>query len=192
MQINDREKWNNKFRSGNYINNKPAQVLTENLHLLPQTGTALDLACGLGANAIFMAKRGLTTHAWDTSDIALDMLHATTKQNGIRIIIERKDIIKNPPSAESFDVIIVSHFLERSIVSEIINALKKNGLLFYQTFTLNRLVDTGPRNMKYLLERNELLRLFTSLSVLHYIEYDQVGNLDSGNRNEAMLVAQKM
>ncbi|MGK0297443.1 MAG: tellurite methyltransferase [Gammaproteobacteria bacterium] len=191
MLINDRDKWNNKFRSRKNINDKPAQVLTENLHLLPQTGTALDLACGLGANAMLMAKRGLTTHAWDNSDVALDMLNATTKHNGIRICIEQKDIVKNPPCADSFDVIIVSHFLERCIVNQIINALKKNGLLFYQTFTRNKIVDSGPGNTEYLLERNELLRLFANLSILYYLEYDQVGNLESGNRNEAMLVAQK-
>jgi tellurite methyltransferase len=191
MLVNDREKWNTKFRSGKNIYDRPAQVLTDNIHLLPKTGTALDLACGLGANAILMAKSGLTTHAWDCSDVALDKLHTNTEKNGISICIEQKNIVKNPPTADSFDVIIVSHFLERCIVNEITNALKKNGLLFYQTFTRNKIADTGPGKTEYLLKRNELLGLFGSLSVLYYLGYDQVGSLESGNRNEAMLVGQK-
>ena len=41
----------------------PCQVLADNVHLLPTTGIALDLACGLGANALLLAQHGLTTYA---------------------------------------------------------------------------------------------------------------------------------
>ena len=48
-----------------------AEVLRENRFLLPVSGRALDLACGLGGNALFMAAAGLNVDAWDISGTAL-------------------------------------------------------------------------------------------------------------------------
>jgi len=46
------EKWNQRYREAAIKDAQPAQVLHENQHLLPGSGTALELACGLGANAM--------------------------------------------------------------------------------------------------------------------------------------------
>jgi tellurite methyltransferase len=191
MQNIECQKWNEIFKSEKLLGNDAAQVLVDNLHLLPQSGSALDLACGLGANAIQLAKHGLDTHAWDISDIALTKLRENTDNLRLRINIEHRDIISSPPIADSFDLIIVSHFLDRSIIKNIVNALRKNGLLLYQTFSLNKNNDVGPNNPNYLLQRNELLHLFLDLIIIYYSENDKMGNMDIGNRNEAMLIAQK-
>jgi tellurite methyltransferase len=192
MNDNDRQKWNNIFKSSKHDTDQAADVLTANLHLLPGSGTALDLACGLGANAILLAETGLSTHAWDISDVAIGKLQARAADAGLSIQLEQRDIIHNPPTAESFDLIIISRFLDRSIIDHIIRALKINGLLYYQTFTRNKSEKTGPENPDYLLGRNELLMLFESMTILFYREDDRVGDLGLGNRNEAMLVAQKL
>src|SRR5882724_1266274 len=47
------------------------QVLVENVHLLPTHGRALDVACGLGAGSIFLARHGLKVVAWDISPVAI-------------------------------------------------------------------------------------------------------------------------
>ncbi len=52
-----REKWN-RIYSQNRSPGSPSTVLTDNLHLWPSRGTALDLACGLGADSLFLAARG--------------------------------------------------------------------------------------------------------------------------------------
>ncbi len=173
----------------NLIN--PAEVLLQHTSLLPETGTALDLACGLGANAIYLAKHGLTTHAWDISTQAIDKLQTYCSENDITVIAEARDVEERPPEEESFDVICVSYYLERSIISNIIAALKPKGLLFYQTFVKESVTDTGPKNPAYRLGDNELLTLFSSLHILAYQDYGRVGNLNTGLRNIAMLVAQK-
>ena len=173
----------------NLIN--PAEVLLQHTSLLPETGTALDLACGLGANAIYLAKHGLTTHAWDISTQAIDKLQTYCSENDITVIAEARDVEERPPEEESFDVICVSYYLERSIISNIIAALKPKGILFYQTFVKESVTDTGPKNPAYRLQENELLTLFSSLHILAYQDYGRVGNLNTGLRNIAMLVAQK-
>jgi hypothetical protein len=52
-----KEKWNQIYRANN--GEKTAtSVLVEHAFLLPDSGVALDIACGLGANACFLAERG--------------------------------------------------------------------------------------------------------------------------------------
>ena len=192
MDDKNRQKWNSIVDAEGHDKSQAAQILTQNLHLLPQSGIALDLACGLGGNALLLAESGLNTHAWDISDVAISKLHSRAKIAGLDLYTQQRDIIHNPPDADSFDLILVSHFLERSIIPCIIKALKKNGLIFYQTFTREKLDETGPTNPEFLLERNELLKLFADLIILFYKEEHNVGNLAHGNRNEAMLIAQKL
>ena len=50
---------------------RPAAVLTEFDHLLPAGGDALDVACGLGGNALHLARCGLSTRAWDNATTAM-------------------------------------------------------------------------------------------------------------------------
>ena len=189
-QSDDRTKWNSRYAT-NLEMPPPAQVLTDNSHLLPQQGVALDLACGLGSNAIYLAKHGLISHAWDISDVAIEQLNATCNTLSLEIKTEVRDVSSNPPSKNSFDVIVVSRFLDRSLVQGLVDALKLGGFIFYQTFVVDKQPDIGPNNPEYLLKPNELLKLFQSLTVRVYREEGLEGNLAEGFRNEAMLVAQK-
>jgi SAM-dependent methyltransferase len=167
-------------------------VLVENSYLLPAGGVALDLACGLGANACLLARCGLDTVGWDYSRVAIDALTELAITTGLSLQGEVRDAIADPPQPGSFDVIVVSHFLERSLAPSLEAALRRGGLLFYQTFTRIRVDDGGPSNPAFRLDGNELLGLFSGLRVLVYREEGRVGDIRQGFRNEAMLVAQKV
>lgn len=187
------QQWNQRYRNDNPVDTpSPAFVLTENAHLLPERGNALDLACGLGGNALFMAKRGLQVVAWDYSRVAIEQLNQLAEHQKVSLQAEVRDVVMDPPEGQSFDVIAVSHFLDRSIISDLINTLKPGGLLFYQTFVQEKVNDTGPGNPDFLLKPNELLELFSSLRKLVYREEGLVGNIKQGFRNEAFLVAQQV
>jgi len=191
MADTDAEKWNAVYSAGGHARNEPAMVLKEFAHLLPDTGTALDLACGRGANALFLAKRGLNVHAWDISDAAIKILNE--KMNDLSLTFDTRicDVTEEPPKTDSFDVIVVSYFLDRNLIPAIIKALRKNGLLFYQTYIREFIDDTGPRNEDYRLAENELLHLCQGLHILLYREEGLVGNTQHGFRNEAMLIGQR-
>ena len=170
----------------------PAEVLARNRHLLPASGRALDLACGRGANALCLAGRGgLAVAAWDNSATALATLAFTARQHALHIACQRRDISRRPPKPDSFDVIVVSRFLDRGLMADIKRALRQHGLIFYQTFTKEKVDDRGPRNPAYLLDKNELLGFFNDWPLLYYREEGQTGDLRRGFRNQAMLVAQK-
>jgi tellurite methyltransferase len=185
-----RAKWDSRYRESDRIP-LPAQVLTDNCHLLPPQGRALDLACGLGANAIFLAERGLEVSAWDLSSVAVERLQRESERLGLRIDARARDWQAETPEPASFDVVVVAHFLDRNLADAITEALRPGGLLFYQTFTRESVTDCGPSNPQYRLAVNELLRLFPSLIVRFYREEGRVGDLTRGSRDIAMLVAQR-
>jgi len=189
----DQEKWDQRYtHSTSQTDFTPALVLSQNVHLLPKTGVALDLACGTGANALLLAKHGLSTQAWDFSEVALEVLSTQTHRSNLHITIEVRDVVLHPPDAECFDVMVVSRFLDRSIIERLIHALRPNGLIYYQTFIKEKDPSVGPSNAQFLLAENELLSLFSGLRIIVYREEARVGNLEAGFRNEAMIIAQRV
>ena len=171
---------------------KAARVLRQNLHLLPGQGSALDLACGLGGNALLLAERGLQVTAWDISPVAIERLKRIAWDQGLSDLTpEVRDVEQRPPAPESFDLIVVSYYLERRLVQPIIDALKPGGLLFYQTFTRVAVGSDGPSNPDFRLGDNELLQLFSPLHLRFYREENRLGDLGLGDRDIAMLVAEK-
>ena len=191
--MTDVNKWNIRYQTQTAIPS-PCQVLSAHTHLLPATGIALDLACGLGANACLLAQHGLETHAWDYAEIAIQRLHACAKTQRLSINTQVRDVNLNPPLSTTFDVIVVCHFLNRELIPYLSKALKPNGLLFYQTFLRTRVNDCnrGPQNPSFRLTDNELLCLFADLQLVVYREEGNIGDTQHGFRNEAMLIARKV
>ncbi|MBM3224492.1 MAG: class I SAM-dependent methyltransferase [Candidatus Tectomicrobia bacterium] len=186
-----RDKWNARYHESTSTP-QAALVLREYTHLLPSTGCALDLACGLGGNALLLAAHGLVTYAWDIAEVAISRLQAAAQQHHVSIQTEVRDVATAPPPPDSFEVIVVSRFLERAIAPALIQALRPGGLLFYQTFTRVSVGEVrGPRNPEYLLAPQELLTLFRPLALVIYREEGQLGDHARGVRNEALFVGQK-
>lgn len=183
-------KWDEIYRQKTDIDPIPATMLSEYSHLLPQHGLALDLACGLGGNAFFLAKQGLQVDAWDISPVAIERIKNKTRN--LNIQPRSIDICNTPFPSNRYDVIAVSRFLERQIIPQLIDALKVGGLIFYQTFTLDKAQSGGPSNPTFLLQKAELLSLFSRLSPVIYHEEASIGDISKGIRNEAILIAQKL
>lgn len=191
MTPSDQEKWNRLYQDGDQNIPVAARVLEEFEYLLPQSGRALDLACGRGGNAILLAQHGLETFAWDISDTAVEQLREFVLDKTLAITVQQRDVVKFPPDPASFDVIVVSRFLDRSLIPRLMDALRTQGLIFYQTFIKDKQEGIGPNNPDYLLDANELLDLFESLHIMLYREEGRAGDMSRGFRNEAMLIARK-
>lgn len=185
-----RDKWNARYKASN-SRVTGARVLEENQHLLPASGKALDVACGLGGNALLMARHGLSVDACDISDVAINALQSQSNSEGLSIHASVTDIDLNPPAADQYDVIVVSYFLSRSLFPALIAALRPGGLLFYQTFSRSKVSDRGPQNPSYRLADQELLSLVAGCHVLVYREERSIGNIQKGFRDEVMYVGWK-
>lgn len=191
MRSDCQKKWDQRYRQAAANAPSTAQVLEENRHLLPKTGDALDLACGLGGNALLLSTAGLRVQAWDLSSVAVDALQSRSLEGSASLEAVVRDVLANPPQPASFDVIVVSYFLERSLAPALCAALRPGGLLFYQTFVRDKVSQQGPSNPDFLLAENELLSLFAELRLRVYREEGKLGDSTQGLRNEALFVGQK-
>lgn len=185
-----KEKWDRIYL--NAVEPAPVvEVLKDYEFLLPESGLALDLACGRGTNSCFMAESGLQVEAWDISSVALSQLTERADEKGLEIKTRCIDITPGSLPVKRYDVILVSRFFDRRLANALFQALKPAGLLFYQTFTQQKTTQAGPSNPDYLLAENELLAMFSGLTLLVYRELGLTGDIEQGLRNEAQLVAQK-
>lgn len=161
---------------------EPSAILTQVLPLMTR-GHALDLACGNGRNALFLAMHGWNVTGIDASYSALQQAEAAAKSNGIkvsmkqsakdlfpegkpvsRIVFVEADLEKLPIPKRQFHLIVCIKYLQRSLFSAIEEALLPGGFLLYETFTRAQLLfPTGPRNPAYLLESGELRVAFPAL-----------------------------
>lgn len=185
-----REKWDRIYKQSDPgVIPAACEVLLEFQHLLPSSGTALDVACGLGGNALFLAEYGLNVTATDISAVAIERINQWQHP----LVVTRCLAINSLLMREvKYDVIVVSRYLDRSICAALMSALRSGGLLFYQTFTRDKVnSDEGPSNPEYLLASNELLSLFKELKVLAFSDQGKVGTLSNGFRNQSYLVAQR-
>lgn len=186
-----RARWDRRHAAATDIG-APAEVLLRNAHLLPAEGDALDLACGRGANALWLAEHsGLRVDAWDFSPVAIATLDAAAGARGLHLATAVRDVVAEPPAPASCDVLVVTHFLERGIVPALVMALRPGGLLLYQTFTREAVGTRGPSTPEWRLARNELLELFAGLVVRAYREEGTLGDTSRGLRDLAYLVAER-
>jgi SAM-dependent methyltransferase len=185
MSLKDKEKWDHKYETPEYITSKePAKLLKIHSDMLNGKGSALDIASGEGRNAVFAAEKGYETLAVDISINGLEKAHALADEKGVTIETCVVDLDNWKIKQNAFDLILCFNFLDRQIFPAIKNALKSGGLIFYETFTIDYLKHSSFKR-EWVLEHNELLDAFSELRILYYRE------VDINNKAFASLIALK-
>ena len=137
--------------------------------MLPQQGTALDLACGAGRNSVLLAQRGLKVVAIDQSLPALHRGRELARERRVSVQWLQADLETYTLPAAAFDVIACFYYRDPALYPRMRAALRPGGLLFFETYTLDQLrASSGPRNPAHLLRPHELLNSFGDWSVLFY------------------------
>ncbi len=183
----DRIRWNHRFSHPGFIPDWAPDVrLLGRLSELPK-GRALELACGVGANALFLAKRGWEVTAVDLSDVAIERLRRAANAEGVikQVHLQLVDLGTWDFPVEAFEVVICTRFLDRSLCSKMAAALAPGGVLYYRTYTVAHLEKNPGFQPDYLLQPGELRTLFPDLLEMHYDEIED----ESGAT--AILLAQK-
>lgn len=183
-----KDKWNKCYQDADISSAIPAQILKKNSHLLPRIGKALDLACGRGGNAIFLANHGLDVDAFDSSSVIVNKLCIFSQQQKLTLSARLFDAEAETLTSKNYDIIIVSYFLDRTIFPNILNALKPNGLLFYQTWSQEKISERGPSSTRFRLKKGELLTLCGDLDLIYYREEGSTGDTSKGLRDEALYI----
>lgn len=138
----------------------------------PVPGRALDLACGSGRAAVYLALAGWSAQGWDADESALERARALAARCGADACFVRVDLEGAPPPEpqEPFDLIVVVRYLHRPLFGWIELALAPGGHLLYETFREGQQQFGPPRRERHLLRPGELLSAFPSLIVEHHEE----------------------
>jgi len=185
-----RDKWNQTY-SRDRLPGLPSPMLTDNADILPIEGIALDLACGLGANSLFLAARGLEVHAWDISEIAISHLAERADSLGLNIQTRVLNITPAALEVERYHLVVTTHYLDRSLPPAIMKATRPGGLICYQTFTAEKQIDIGPSNPDFLLQPNELQSFVPGCEILAFRDESHNTNRDDPLAGRAFIIARK-
>ncbi len=118
----------------------------------------LDFASGNGRNCIPLSKKNIMVTAIDRDQEKLNKYKNFKNINSICFDLETSE--EWPLTKEYYDVIIVVNYLYRPKIKELINLLKKDGFLFYETFSLGNEKYGSPKDPNFLLKDRELIEIF--------------------------------
>lgn len=184
-------RWDARWAAGDWIDaDRPAAILAEAAKWLGPPGTALDLACGAGRNALFLAERGWSVLGIDLSREGLRRLARRARARDLRVQPVLADVERFGVAPASVDLVVNTHFLLRSAFPLIRDALRPGGLLLFETFSVHEIEELGGDVRRaYALERGELRRRFADFDVL--LCQEGVFEREEGERGLARLVARK-
>ena len=156
---------------------RPAPFLERVLPAIPRGGT-LDVACGAGRDAVFLARNGFEVEAWDRDTGALARADALAARNGVhlRTVTVNLEAAVAPAFAEAkYALILCFRYLHRPLFPLLMHALAPGGHLVYETFREGQERYGHPRRPRFLLYRGELREAFAALELLEYEESEPAG-----------------
>lgn len=136
MSDADRARWDARYaREGLLMGPLPKPVVLELAPALPRTGRALDIACGEGQLAVWLAQRGMQVTAVDLSPAGLEKLRARADELGLsdRIEVVQADLDHGLPEiAGPLDLVACVDFYSPLIVAEARRLLAPGGMLLVE------------------------------------------------------------
>jgi len=110
---------------------EPPRILAPHADTFPTRGRALDIACGQGLGAVWLARRGLDVLGLDISPVAISHARDLAERSGVgdRCRFEVADLDDGLPAGPPADVILCHKFRDRRLDEEIIGRLAPRALL---------------------------------------------------------------
>jgi SAM-dependent methyltransferase len=145
----------------------PTPLLTEIVRGL-HGGRALDLACGSGRNALWLAQHGWDVTAVDGSPAAIESLRRRAEMSGVRIRTETADLEAHEfiIQPDSWDLIAICFYLQRDLFEPAKLGVVPGGVLL----AIVHITEPGEEPTKHRLRPGELARYFDGWEILHSFE----------------------
>jgi SAM-dependent methyltransferase len=165
----DRQRWEERYATGGrYPDEGPSEFLVAHADLI--RGRVLDVAAGVGRNALFLARRGNTVEAIDIAFAGLRVARAAAVAEGLRVLPLQADLESFPLPTARYDAAINIRYLQRSLFAALQRAVKPGGIILFETFLIDQLGVGHIKNPAFLLQHGELRAAFSSCELLAYEE----------------------
>lgn len=177
--MDSKTKWNRKYkqRLNELIEPGPSPRLkSQSVYL--KGGAALDLACGLGGNSLFLARMNYHVEAIDISDVAINFIEELAAKDKLKIqprIADLTDLNNLNWPADSFNLVVISYYLDRSLFPMVKRIIKEGGCLFMETFFQSPQTENQNVSAQYKLLPKELLAEFEDWNIIFFEENDNEG-----------------
>ena len=123
------EQWNERYRAGEQLFDAPVPLVVKFAGSV--SGEALDLACGSGRNALYLAKQGWNVTAVDGSPVAVNVLKERAHERGLDIDIRIADLergeFKIP--CDKYDLILDCYYLQRDLIPKMQAGVRPGGMI---------------------------------------------------------------
>lgn len=159
MDETDRERWNRRYSEGAYAARSHPSVLVDEwlgrMTVAAEGPRAVDVACGLGRNALYLARAGWTVDALDVSDVALNRLDEQARVEDLNVHCRRVDLSSVGPALETalppqhFDLALVIRYANLPLVSRLADALKPGGYLVVEAHMVSDEDVIGPKGDRF-------------------------------------------
>jgi SAM-dependent methyltransferase len=174
MSVQDRARWDAHYRQreGDSYPEPDPLLFLHTPPALPDTPQrALDLAGGIGQNALWVAEQGYTVDLMDISRVGLLRAQDEMLQRDIRNVnlfqVDFDSVILQP---ETYDLICVFRYLHLPLMPALRAAVRPGGRIIYETFHAGHLQVKPDFNRCYVLQEGELLGYFGDWHILHHAE----------------------
>lgn len=149
---------------------------------------ALDIACGAGRDAVFLAEHGLQVTAWDILPDAVARCEDLARRTGVELLVNVRDVTDaGAIQPDSVDVACCFNFLHRPLMPSLAEAVRPGGFVCYETFVDPQREQFGkPARPERVLRPGELASFFNNWRVIVSRE-----GLVSPRRIAASLIAQR-
>jgi SAM-dependent methyltransferase len=163
-----REDWDARYAASDLVwGIEPNRFVAEAFAERPAFGHALDLACGEGRNAIWLASLGWSVTAVDFSGVALERARSLAERAGVVVDWVLADVAGWRPEPGAFDLVLISYLQVppgdlRAVVGHAASALRAGGgELFMIGHAVRNLEEGvgGPRDVRVLWDPDTLAGL---------------------------------
>lgn len=145
-----------------FADSPPSPWVVRHAPLIRRGGTVLDLACGGGRHARWLAAQGFRVLAVDRDPAAIDALAGLAGVEARRLDLEGPDW---PLAGLRFHGVVVARYLHRPRLFALAGLLAPDGVLIYETFMRGHEAYGSPRRPDFLLDPGELERFARALGL---------------------------
>jgi len=186
----DRHKWNARYAQGAYAERtNPNQLLESWLARVP-VGRALDVACGAGRNAMYLAAAGFSVDAVDISRNALARAARLAEERQLEVNWLEWDFDDGMPDTGSYDLIIMFRYLNMALLETLKQRLRPGGFVIVEQHLVSDAQVIGPRGARFRVEPGALAAAAGGLQIC-YSDESLVTDPDGRQAALARLVARK-
>nr|WP_320051199.1 methyltransferase domain-containing protein [uncultured Desulfuromonas sp.] len=136
------------------------------LPLLPETGTALDIACGRGRNAVYLQQHGWQVTAVDSSVEALQQIQSACPE----VTMLHHDLDQPLELNLNYDLVLQFFFLNRRQLPHFMQQVRPGGVMIIRTFSDAGNFGSKGGNPDHRLQPGELLEIFSGWEILCHEE----------------------